>query len=382
MRLAQLAGPVAGAQHDVPGHRHDDAVRVDLQVARRHLLQVAYRAAEHVHDRDVALDHGGFRIVVGRGLDPGEELGDRAEHHVGLAEGRQDLADVAEEGGVRPDDEHAAALERAPVSVEQVRGPVQRRDGLARARAALHDQHALQRGADDPVLLGLDGRHHVAHPAGAAAGDARDQHGLAGQAPAVRLGQPVQVEDLVVDPGDRAVPGVDVAAADQPVRVAGGGGVEGVGRGGAPVDEPRLVLVIPQADPADVQGAGMLGFRCSVGAAEAQAMLHGVQLGQPPRLFGRGDVAFDPGLEGASGAAAALRLGERALGPVPCLVKQAVKHIEIRLFLADGRGRRGIGLTKRHLYWYTFRDSILGALAYRYRIHKLIIAPSPPGSPG
>ena len=46
-------------------------------------------------------------------------------------------------------------------------------------RAALHHQDALQRGADDPVLLGLDGGHHVAHPAGAAGGDAGDQHGLA-----------------------------------------------------------------------------------------------------------------------------------------------------------------------------------------------------------
>ena len=215
-------------------------------------------------------------LSSGAALTPGEELGDRAEHHVGLAEGRQDLADVAEEGGVRPDDEHAAALERAPVGVEQVRGPVQRRDGLAGARAALHDQHALQRGADDPVLLGLDGGHHVAHPAGAAAGDARDQHGLAGQAPAVRLGQPVQVEDLVVDPGDRAVPGVDVTAADQAVRVAGGGGVEGVGRGGAPVDEPRLVLVVAQADPADVQRARAVRRGLRIGAAEAQAVLHRV----------------------------------------------------------------------------------------------------------
>ena len=117
----------------------------------------------------VALDHGGLGIVVGRGLDPGEQLGDRAEHHVGLAQGRQDLADVAEEGGVRADDQHAAALERAAVGVEQVRRAVQRRDRLAGARAALHDQHALQGGADDPVLLGLDGSHHVAHPAGAAA---------------------------------------------------------------------------------------------------------------------------------------------------------------------------------------------------------------------
>ena len=74
-----------------------------------------------------------------------------------------------------------------------------------------------------------------------------------------------------------------------------------------------------------------------VGTAEAQAVLHRVQLGQPPRLLGRRDIALDPGLEGAPGAAAAVRLGERALGPVPRLVEQPVKHIQIRLFLADSR---------------------------------------------
>ena len=87
-----------------------------------------------------------------------------------------------------------------------------------------------------------------------------------------------------------------------------------------------------------VPGAASGGSGSGVGAAEAQAVLHRVQLGQPPRLLGRRDVALDPGLEGAPGAAAAVRLGERALGPVPRLVEQPVKHIEIRLLLADGRG--------------------------------------------
>ena len=71
--------------------------------------------------------------------------------------------------------------------------------------------------------------------------------------------------------------------------------------------------------------------RWSVGAAEAQAVLHRVQLGQPPRLFGRRDVALDPGLERAPGPAVAVRLGERALGPVPRLVEQPVNAYPDRL---------------------------------------------------
>ena len=145
-----------------------------------------------------------------------------------------------------------------------------------------------------------------------------------------------------------------------------------MGGGRAPVDEPRLVLVVPQADPADVervQGGirafwgfwglwdlwgfwgfwGFWGCWGCVGAAEAQAVLHRVQLGQPPRLLGRRDLALDPGLEGPSGPAVAMRPGERALGPVPRLIEQPVKHIEIRLLLAYGRRAGGISLTKRHI---------------------------------
>jgi hypothetical protein len=81
-------------------------------------------------------------------------------------------------------------------------------------------------------------------------------------------------------------------------------------------------------------------------------VLHRVQLGQPPRLLGRGEIALDPGLERAPGAAAAEGLGEPAIGPVPRLVEQAVQHIDVRLFGADGiRGTcgNGIGLAGRHI---------------------------------
>src|SRR5262249_3976446 len=133
-----------------------------------------------------------------------------------------------------------------------------------------------------------------------------------------------------------------------------GGRVERLGRGGAPVDEPRLVLVVAQADPPDVQGARALGGRFRVDAAEGQAVVDRVQLGQPPGLLDRGEIALAPGLGGAAGAAAAERPGQRPLGPVPRLVEQPVKHIHIRLLLARSRGSGGIALTKRHIYWYTF----------------------------
>ena len=118
----------------------------------------------------------------------GEQLADRGQQHARLAERGQHLADVAEEGGVRADDQHGTLGEQLPVLVEQIRGPVQRDGGLAGAGAALHDEHAAVRGADDAVLLGLDGLHDVAHPAGAGGVERGEQHRVAASGPRTRCG--------------------------------------------------------------------------------------------------------------------------------------------------------------------------------------------------
>ena len=127
------------------------------------------------------LDLGDLGRLDAAGVEAREELPDRAEHDAGLAQRRQHLPDVAQEGGVRADDEHAAAGQPVAVGVEQVGRPVQRDGRLAGARPALHDQHPGRCRPDDPVLLGLDRRDDVAHPAGAPGGHRRQQRGLAGQ---------------------------------------------------------------------------------------------------------------------------------------------------------------------------------------------------------
>ena len=87
--------------------------------------------------------------------------------------------DVAQEHAVRADDEHTLVFEREPIRVEQVGGAVQRDDGLAGARTALHDEHAGKGRPDDLVLLGLDRRDDVAELAGARLLDpARSQTGV------------------------------------------------------------------------------------------------------------------------------------------------------------------------------------------------------------
>ena len=65
--------------------------------------------------------------------------------HAALAERRQHVGDVVEERPVRPDHEHAVAGEPPAVLEQQVGGAVQGDRGLAGARAALHDQHLVDR---------------------------------------------------------------------------------------------------------------------------------------------------------------------------------------------------------------------------------------------
>ena len=69
----------------------------------------------------------------------------------------EDVLDVAQEEGVRADDEDALAFEGEAVGVEEIGGPVEGHGRLTRARASLDDEDTGERGADDLVLLPLDG---------------------------------------------------------------------------------------------------------------------------------------------------------------------------------------------------------------------------------
>ena len=333
MRLAGGAGPVAGAQDRFARQGDVDALGVDDDVALGHRLPVADRLLQHADHPLVALDHRGGIAGVG-GVHAREQVTEGVQHHVGLAEGREHLADVAQERGVRPDDEHAAALEDAAVRVEQVGGAVQRGDRLAGTRAALDDEDAGQVGADHPVLLGLDGRDDVGHPAGPRGRHRGDERGLAGQRAPVRLRQLVQVEHLVIHAGNRTPPGIDVAAADQSDRVTRRRRVERARGGGAPVNQLELVIVIPQADTADVEGISLF----VVGAAETQAAFGQVKLGEPFGVLGRGNITFQPGLVGAAGPAAGAHAGQFPRAALPCLVKQAIQHRHVFLLRPHGGG--------------------------------------------
>src|SRR5207249_6393211 len=104
---------------------------------------------ERFRHRDVALPARHVRALAPLRLDPGE-LVDRTLLDALLAEYRQHVRDVVHEDGVRPDDQHAAALQLAAVGVEEPRRTVEADRGLPRARAALDDEEPLRLARDQP----------------------------------------------------------------------------------------------------------------------------------------------------------------------------------------------------------------------------------------
>ena len=186
--------------------------------------------------RGVALDassqRGVGRVAGAAPLDVGHEVGEHDLLDARLAERRQDALDVAEEHAVRADHEHALVLEREAMGVEQVGGAVQGDDGLAGAGAALDDEHAGLRRADDLVLLGLDRGDDVAERAGAAALERGEQRRVAAQRRTgvgiVAVGhQPVVVADAEVPAAEQLV--LEAEHASVPRRRSGAGAARPIG---------------------------------------------------------------------------------------------------------------------------------------------------------
>jgi hypothetical protein len=210
---------------------------------------------------------------------------------------------------------------------------VQGHGRLAGAGAALDDQHPGEAGADDPVLLALDGGHDVAHAAGAAGREGGQQGRLAAEPVALGVAQRLQVEDVVLDAQDLPAPGPEMAAAHHPVAVGPGGPVERLGRGGAPVDQQRLAVVVEQPEAADVQVAAV----GPVQPPEAQPVLGRGQLGQAASVPGHERVPVHPGLDVAA-AVVAQRPLQLGLGALAQGVQAPVQHRDVGLFVFQLRG--------------------------------------------
>ena len=170
-RIVQLLGVTVPKRHQHGPHEGLPRLVVRLARALRLVdgrpdigVEHADREAVHVHggqvlrnpfaQRDgvghdlrhatVSLELGGERRVRRGRLDARDEVGDGAADDARLAERGQHLVDVAQERRARADDQHAGALQRAPVRVQQVCGAVQRDRSLAGAGPALHHQSPVE----------------------------------------------------------------------------------------------------------------------------------------------------------------------------------------------------------------------------------------------
>ena len=207
------------------------------------------------------------------------------------------------------------ALEREAVRVEEVRGPVQRDHRLARARTALHDEHARQRAADDLVLLALDGGDDVGEPSGATELECGDERLLAahlGEHAAVerrpvggraeQLGPVAEV--LVLDAEQLAPAGGEVAAAIETHRRATGGSVERFGHGRPPVDDDGLLALVGHGEAADVIGLALLLIvdRGSIDASEDQRGVAQLEITEATDDRVPDHISLEAGLFGAAPA--------------------------------------------------------------------------------
>ena len=195
-------------------------------------------------------------------------------------------------------------------------------DGLAGARAALHDEHAGLRRADDLVLLGLDRGDDVAERARCGRARARraasSSRGAGAPVGSVVRHEPVVVADaevalaeqLVLDAEQVAALDGEVAAADQAHRLARRWRGR-TARRPAPASRRRPARTARRPPPGGRCGSsrsvvGRLGV--AVDAAEHQRGVAEIEVGQPldQRLVER--VALEAGLE---------RAAEVGLGEVP-----------------------------------------------------------------
>ena len=250
--------------------------------------------SDDLGEADVTLQCGDVGGVgrsdrVGR-LDAGQrradELLDGGLLRLDLAEGGQDVADVAQEALVGADHEDALAAQLLAEGVEEVRRAVQPDGGLAGAGGTLDADRLRQVGADDDVLLGLDGGDDVAHRTDAGPLDLLlEDRGVVlgragvgglpvGRAHAGRVGVLRGRRDpqpLVLEGGDLPGPEAEAAPRLDTEGVAGAGAVERQADRGPPVDDHRVARLVADVAAADVERAPGLGVvRCVVEASEEQ----------------------------------------------------------------------------------------------------------------
>ena len=228
---------------------------------------------------------------------------------------------------------------------------MQRDDRLARAGPPGDLGDAAGGGADGLVLVPLDRRDDVAHLAAAAAGEGRDQRAVADHDDVVGR---LRHHEVVLDADDGRTLAPQHAATKHPHGVDRGGPVERGGRGRAPVDDERFVVVVAHAEPADVADLALGRRRLLVAEVEAaehetfvllldhraasrRGVDEGIALEEPRHLL----VADVPGAVRAPPCHA---VGLDVGGPQARLLELGVDPVDVGLLVRDLTSDVGCGL--------------------------------------
>ena len=175
------------------------------------------------------------------------------------------------------------------MGVQEVSDAVERDRRLAGAGAALDDQEALVGGADDAVLLGLDGRHDVTHAPVARLAQGMHEGALALQLQALGVRG---VEQLVLQAGHAPVASRNVAATHDALRLSRRRLIEGTRGGGTPIHEQGSAVLVRQGQATNVARRRIH----HVEATEHEALLHALQArGHLTQVRGQG-LALRPRL--------------------------------------------------------------------------------------
>ena len=236
---------------------------------------------------------------------------------------------------MRPHDEDAASARAEPrIGVLQVCSAVECDDGLARPGTAVDDERPGRGSADDRILIGLDRAQHVAHPRRPRGAEARDEGRLVigGE---VRAGD--AVEDLVAVVDHRSAAPAVPAPAAHAVPVGEGRREEGLGGGGAPIDEQHLPVASADAEAPDVAQRVVVEDETPEAGVDAEA----AEDAQPRRHPMHGEVALERRLAVSRGHAQ--ELGPASLEVVALVREGGGDGGELPLIGGDARAGGFVG---------------------------------------
>ena len=202
--------------------------------------------------------------------------------------------------------------------------------GFAGTRTALDHQNAFVLGADDGILLTLDGLDDVVHLARTRCVQSIQECALTGDATGfgdhARGAGRVEVQIFVVDAGDRAAPTADMASPLHTLRRRGRRQIERARHRGTPVEEQRFVVIVGVQDSETADVASLV---VEVDATEAHSVFGCVVLGEILGVHGVEGFAFTACLRGAAGLEE--DRAQASLGILSKIVETGVQHRHVLL---------------------------------------------------